>query len=95
MVPWGIEAIPRVSSSRPNGSEQKERWWGFARLPLESGYIHRGEAPPIDVYMHWWRHDVRYLAFIIDIEGRQNSVHGQKLKVTRNSLMDKFFSDFR
>ena len=28
-VPWGTEAIPMVRSSRPNGSEQNERWGRF------------------------------------------------------------------
>ena len=29
LVPWGTEAIPRVRCSRPNCSEQKERWGRF------------------------------------------------------------------
>ena len=29
LLPWGTEAIPRVRCSRPNGSEQKERWGRF------------------------------------------------------------------
>ena len=52
-IPRGTEAIPRVCCSRLQGSEQKERWGDLARLRhrlvLESGYIHREEAPPIDV----------------------------------------------
>ena len=49
LVPCGTEAIPRVRCSRPNGSEQKERWGRFDPTPSGVGYIHDGEAPPIDV----------------------------------------------
>ena len=34
LVPCGTEAIPRVRCSRPNGSEQKERWGRFCPTPF-------------------------------------------------------------
>ena len=37
LVPWGTEAIPRVRCSRPNGSEQKERWVTFGPAPFGVG----------------------------------------------------------
>ena len=43
-VPWGSEATPKVSCSRPNGSDQNKRLGD-----LESVYIPEGEAPPLDV----------------------------------------------
>ena len=42
----GIETIPRVRCSWPNGSEQKERRGDFSRLSAESGYISTAERRP-------------------------------------------------
>ena len=44
LVPWGTEAIPRVCCSRPNGSEQKERWGRFGPTPC-GVWVH----PPLRV----------------------------------------------
>ena len=49
LVPWGTEAIPWVRCSGRMAQSRRRGGGDLARLRLESGYIHHGEAPPIDV----------------------------------------------